>query len=121
MMKKIRDPWFPFNGAEIPAPFRLFCFSHAGGSAMIFRPWQKAMAPEIEVFSVQLPGRGGRVMEPPATRMPALADMTTDAVARYIDRPFAFFGHSMGGLLAFEVAQRLRARRGVGPAHLFIS
>jgi medium-chain acyl-[acyl-carrier-protein] hydrolase len=121
MIKKVRDPWFPFNGAEHAAPFRLFCFSHAGGSAMVFRPWQKAMAPAIEVFLVQLPGRGGRAMEPLATRMPALADMTTTAVAAYIDRPFAFFGHSMGALLAFEVAQRLRARRGVEPVHLFIS
>lgn len=121
MIKKIRDPWFPFNGSETAAPFRLFCFSHAGGSAMVFRPWQKPMAPSVEVFPAQLPGRGGRATEPLATRMPELADMATTAVAQYIDRPFAFFGHSMGGLLAFEVAQRLRARRGVEPAHLFIS
>jgi len=121
MIKKIRDPWFPFNGAETAAPFRLFCFSHAGGSAMVFRPWQKAMAPAIEVFPLQLPGRGGRAIEPLATRMPELADMTAAAVAVYIDRPFAFFGHSMGGLLAFEVAHRLRARLGVEPAHFFVS
>lgn len=121
MIKKIRDPWFPFNGVETGASFRLFCFSHAGGSAMVFRPWQKLMAPAIEVFPIQLPGRGGRATEPLATRMPELADRTAAAVGAYIDRPFAFFGHSMGGLLSYEVAHRLRADRGVEPAHMFIS
>jgi medium-chain acyl-[acyl-carrier-protein] hydrolase len=88
---------------------------------MVFRSWQKQMAPAIEVFPIQLPGRGGRATDPLATRMPELADAATEAVTAYIDRPFAFFGHSMGGLLSFEVAHRLRDRHGVEPAHMFIS
>jgi surfactin synthase thioesterase subunit len=99
----------------------LFCFCHAGGNAMVFRPWKQRLAPVIEVLPVQIPGRGGRSTEPLVTRMTALADMTAAALAGYIDRPFAFFGHSMGALLAFEVAHRLRDRRGIEPVHFFAS
>lgn len=113
--------WF---GRAEPAPraaHRLFCLPYAGGSAASYRDWH-ALAPDgVQVCPVELPGRGGRFGEPALTRMRPLADALTGALAPYLDRPFAVFGHSMGGLLAFELTRTLR-RRGLRlPAHLFVS
>lgn len=115
-----KDPWLPCTGPDGGAALRLFCFAHAGGSAMVFRPWLQQFESNIEVIPVQLPGHGGR---PDAlmTRVAHLTDAAADVLAPYLDRPFALFGHSMGALLAFELAHRLRERLAVEPAHLFIS
>lgn len=117
---RVRDPWLPFMGPDASAAVRLFCFAHAGGSAMVYRLWQQQFESGIEVLPVQLPGRGGR-LEPLINRMEPLADAVADALNPYIDRPFALFGHSMGALVAFELAHRLRDRRGVEPVHFFVS
>jgi medium-chain acyl-[acyl-carrier-protein] hydrolase len=70
---------------------------------------------------VQLPGRGRLLKERPATRYDELLPALSSALAPHLDRPFAFFGHSMGATIAFELARRLRRERGLLPAHLFAS
>ncbi|MGH8077368.1 MAG: thioesterase II family protein, partial [Lysobacter sp.] len=102
-------------------PVRLYCFAYAGGHAGVFMPWQAALEPDVEVCAVQMPGRGSRVRERPMTSIPALVEQIAQVIAVQDDRPFAFFGHSLGALLAFEVA-RHGARNGLpAPAHLFVS
>lgn len=115
------DHWF---ASHPPAPggrVRLFCFPYAGGSASTFRGWPAALSPEVEVRPVQLPGRGPRMGEAPFAVAHALVEAFLPVMARYLDKPFAFFGHSMGGAIAFELSRRLRRACGVEPRHLFIS
>jgi pyochelin biosynthetic protein PchC len=95
-----------FHPAAEPSP-RLVCFPHAGGAATYFFPVSRALAPNIEVLAVQYPGRQDRRTEPPIDNIAELADALTEQLRGWLDRPTAFFGHSMGATLAFEVARRL--------------
>jgi pyochelin biosynthesis protein PchC len=99
----------------------LFCFPHAGGAASYFHPWSASLAPGIEVLAVQYPGRENRAAEPCVTNIPDLADQIHAALGSSLSGTFAFFGHSMGAILAFEVARRIAREEGRGPAHLFVS
>jgi medium-chain acyl-[acyl-carrier-protein] hydrolase len=98
----------------------LFCFPYAGGSAAVFRTWAAGL-PQVDVRPVQLPGRGGRLRETPFTRIRELAAAACDGLLPHLGEPFAFFGHSFGGLVAFEVARELRRRGGPEPFHMFVS
>lgn len=104
------------------AYLRLFCFPYAGGGATIFHSWTKYLPAEIEVCAVQLPGRENRLLEPPISYLPALISALAPAVLDYLDRPYAFFGHSMGALIAFELSRYLwRLGYRDGPLCLFLS
>jgi medium-chain acyl-[acyl-carrier-protein] hydrolase len=99
---------------------RLFCLPYAGGGASMFREWPAALPTAIDVCPVRLPGREDRMAERSHTSLAALIDEVADAVGPFADRPFALFGHSMGALVAFELARELR-RRGAAPRWLFVS
>jgi pyochelin biosynthesis protein PchC len=99
----------------------LFCFPHAGGAASYFHPWSASLAPGVEVLAVQYPGRENRAVEPCVTNIPDLADQIHAALRPSLPGTFAFFGHSMGAILAFEVARRIAREEGRGLAHLFVS
>jgi surfactin synthase thioesterase subunit len=99
-----------------PAPaarLRLYCFAYAGGSAASFAEWHSALPAEIDVCALQLPGRGARYGEPAMTSMPELVDALGRALAPMDSVPCVFFGHSLGALVAFELARHW-ASRGVG-------
>jgi surfactin synthase thioesterase subunit len=97
------------------------CLPHAGGSASFFFPVSKALAPAVEVLAVQYPGRQDRRHEPPVDNVPDLADQILDALRHLDDRPLALFGHSMGAVLGYEVALRMRDAGMPPPTHLFAS
>ncbi|TDD88166.1 thioesterase [Actinomadura darangshiensis] len=99
---------------------RLFCLPHAGGSAVSYRPWAKAAGPAVEVQAVQYPGRADRMADALVTDAHQLARLVAGAMAPLLDRPAALFGHSMGAVLAYEVA-RLLQERGSAPVHVFAS
>jgi len=86
---------------------RLFCFPYAGGGASIFRNWPSGLPPHVDVVAVQLPGREERIVETPINDLQPLLEAILRAMRPHLDLPFALFGHSMGALLAFEVAHRL--------------
>ena len=113
------SPWL--INANAGRPLRLYCFCYAGGNAQSYLGWARHL-PDVEIRAIQLPGRGNRFLEPPLRRFDALIDTLSGVLAREpADRPFAFFGHSLGALVAFELA-RTQARRGLPlPAHLFVS
>jgi len=89
---------------------RLFWFHHAGGSALSYRSWARLFPRDWGLVFLEYPGRGGSAALPPARRMEPLADAVLDAIEPLLDRPYAFFGHSMGSLVAFATARRAMAR-----------
>lgn len=103
--------WFNNFSSNINAPYRLFAFPFAGGSASIYRQWP-AQLPGVEVLALCLPGREMRIDEPPVHSMDALMAQLLPEIAPLLDRPFSFFGHSMGALTAFSLA-RLLAKAGL--------
>jgi surfactin synthase thioesterase subunit len=103
------------------APRRLYAFPFAGVGPSAFRGWADAAAPDFELRIIQLPGREGRLRETPLSNVDAMADAAYEALRREIDRPFVFYGHSLGSLVAFEVARRLRAAGGPLPEHVFVA
>lgn len=89
------------------ARLRLVCVPGAGCSAAMFHGWADLLPDEVEVCAVQPPGRGSRIREAPCARMEPLADALAEAVLAESDRPVVLFGHSLGALIAYEVADRL--------------
>ena len=77
--------------------------------------------PDIEVVPAVLPGREFRLREPSYTELEPLVEALTREIFSFLDRPFAFLGHSMGALIGFELARRLRSERSLETDHLFIS
>jgi pyochelin biosynthetic protein PchC len=103
------------------AALRLFCFPHGGGGASAYAHWAEWLPPGVEPVAVQYPGREDLTGEPVPADMDELANALTAAIAPLTGRPYALFGHSMGATVAYEVAQRLRARGARPPAHLVAS
>lgn len=128
------DRWVggPVEGVRGDPAVRLFTFAHAGGGAAFFRPWRRALAPRVEVRPVLLPGRESRVREPPYHRIEQLLDPLCAALEPHLDThldthrdthrdtPYALFGHSMGAVVAYEVARRFTGR-GHPPVCLIVS
>lgn len=98
---------------------RLLCFPPVGGSSSLFRQWLEARPDGIEICPVQLPGREERSEERPFGQLPPLIQALVPFIPQ--DKPFAFFGHSMGALIAFELARELRRQGLPGPHRLFVS
>lgn len=100
---------------------QIFCFSYAGGSSYAFRPLVQVLAPEFEAVALEYPGRGSRIQAPLCDDIQALVDDMTALIRPQIQGRFAFFGHSMGAVIAYLVARKLAASDGPKPAHLFLS
>ncbi|MCS6845860.1 MAG: thioesterase II family protein [Caldilineales bacterium] len=115
------NPWLSCPKPNPVATVRLFCFPYSGAAASVYYPWADLLPPNIEVCPVQLPGHGTRLREPLATRLAPQVEALAAGLAPAFDRPFAFFGHSMGALLSFELARYLRRTGRPGPVHLFVS
>lgn len=113
--------WFVSARSAGETRLRLLCFPYAGGSASVFHTWARALPPGLEVLAVRLPGRADRWREPPFTRLDDVVDALAAPVARYAGEPFAFYGHSVGALVSFELARRLRRDVGREPDRLFVA
>jgi medium-chain acyl-[acyl-carrier-protein] hydrolase len=112
--------WFTIPSGE-RARIRLFCFPYAGGGSLTFRNWGNALGPSVAVCPAHLPGRERRLMEKPFTNYQSLVEAVAQAILPHCDRPFAFFGHSMGAIISFELARYLRRHNGPQPTHIFVS
>ena len=103
------------------ATVRLFCLPYAGGSSAIFYRWSEYVSPAVEVCSVQLPGREGRLTMPPYTSMWPLVQAIGNTILPFLDKPYALFGHSLGALIAFELARSLHDLGVPRPLSLLVS
>lgn len=115
------NPWLPMGHPSPSARVRLFCFPFAGGAASVFRTWGRQLGPEIDVCPVQLPGRERRIREPPFRKLCDVIEALYPALEADLERPFAFFGHSLGSVIAFELARRVAEEKGVEPVYFFPS
>ena len=117
-MDTVTKPRWLVHGVTRPEATRLFCFPHGGGSVAEYIRWTRDLA-TVEAAGIQLPGRGARQREPALTSMPELVDAVADGVD--FAAPCAFFGHSLGSLVAYEVVREIRRRGGRLPMHLVVS
>jgi medium-chain acyl-[acyl-carrier-protein] hydrolase len=114
------NSWFIRTRPRPEATVRLFCFPYAGGGAAAFARWPDELPPTIEVCVAQFPGRENRMMEPPCTNLLALVEALAQSIQPFLDRPYVFYGHSLGALVAFELARHLRPA-GTMPEYLFVA
>ena len=113
----------PFIGVpdNSSARVRLFCLPYAGAGTAPFHAWPSVLPRDIQVCPIRLPGREGRLKETPYTSVTLLVDDLAPELLPHLDKPFALFGHSMGAIIAFELARELRRRFARVPLRLFAS
>lgn len=116
-----RELWLKQVSKSAHPAVRLICFPYAGGGASAYYPWGRELPAQIGVYAAQLPGREERYSETPLKSLSFLVESVIQAVSALPASPFALFGHSMGALLAFELAQKLQERSLPQPVHLFVS
>ncbi|GAA1510232.1 alpha/beta fold hydrolase [Sphaerisporangium rubeum] len=110
-----------FGRADDTARIRLLCFHHAGGSASMYRSWRQMLPRSVELVAVQLPGRADRFTEPAHDRMTGLVGDLVDVLKPLFDRPFAFYGISMGARVAWALTHALRDLAMPMPTRLYIA
>ncbi|WAL62952.1 alpha/beta fold hydrolase [Amycolatopsis cynarae] len=110
-----------FGAAPSHGTTTLLCFPHAGGSASFFAPLADALAPDVTVLAAQYPGRQDRLAEPCLDAIGPLSDLMYRATRAVPPQPLVLFGHSMGAIVAFEVARRLELDGGPRPVRLIVS
>lgn len=109
------------RAASSPA-LKLYCFPYAGGGARSFDGWQALLDPSVQMVTVELPGRGRNLACAPYTSIAAIVEELAAVVpADAAQMPFAFYGHSMGALIAFELSRLLQAREARMPVKLLVS
>ena len=117
----LSSKWFVCPRQKPEAKTRLFLFPYAGGGPTVFTKWCEDLPSTIEGIVVHYPGRGSRFNEPAVKEMPRMVHELAQNIQPLLDKPFAFFGHSMGGMVAFELARQLRRGLLQPPEQLFIS
>ncbi|MFE9107941.1 thioesterase II family protein [Actinomadura geliboluensis] len=119
-MTDAHELWFRRLSPGVAPDISLYCFPHAGGSASFFRPLAERFPPWASVIGVQYPGRQDRRTEPPPESITESADRIFTLLAGRPGPPPVLYGHSMGAVIAYEVARRMEGA-GAGPAALVVS
>ncbi|MFD8546315.1 thioesterase II family protein [Streptomyces sp. NPDC059649] len=117
----LRTGWIRRYHQPADDDLTLVCFAHAGGAATAYFSLSAALSASADVLVVQYPGRQDRLNEPAVTDLRQLADRIVTALEPWRDRSLAFFGHSMGAIVAYEVALRMERGQGAGPVGLIVS
>lgn len=120
--KKLNNSWLVFlKQPSTDVKCRLIGFHHAGGSASFFNSWKNNLPDNIELLSIQLPGRENRIGESPYLPLSNIVNAIYESLILLPDKPFIFFGHSLGGLIAFEVAKMLVHKKQQLPKYFIVS
>lgn len=121
MTAEVGGKWLIRHAQRAAPQARLFCFSCAGMGASLYRAWPAHLPLELDVCAIQTPGRENRLREAPLSNISQIVETLLPALLPELDLPFAFFGHSMGALIAYETARALHDSGGPVPRHLFVS
>ena len=113
--------WFVKYRYSDKANLRIFCFPYAGGSAAVFDGWQNFFREDIDVFSIQAPGREERYKERLIKSISEKVDVLLGEIAKFVDVPYIFISHSNGALTAFELARKLQMIDNFNLKHIFLS
>jgi medium-chain acyl-[acyl-carrier-protein] hydrolase len=113
--------WLAFPRQVEEAALRVILCPYAGGGVASWRSWLPLLPADVEVGAYRFPGRESRLREQPVKSIAAAVDACVEATGRYLDVPLVIFGHSLGGLIAYEVAHGLHARYGTWPQLLAVS
>lgn len=113
--------WLAIPRPNAWAELRLICFPYAGGTTATYLPWQSSLPQQVELVAVQPPGRGNRLAEQGYHCPDALVDDLYPILKPYLDQPYAFFGHSMGGRIAFALMRRIQREGGRLPVRFIAS
>ena len=113
--------WLAYHNAQAHSKVRLFCLHYLGGGASVFREWGEALGPDIEVCAIQLPGREERIDETPIDNMPDMVEAIWPHIEPLLDKPFAFYGHSMGSMISYELIKAIAERKQLHPLHFWAS
>lgn len=101
---------------------KLFCLPYAGGSATVYNKWRTYLNPDIQLVPVELAGRGARFKE---DFYQSITEAVNDLYAKMDFKanhdPYAFFGHSMGSILVYELCRKIATDNRKGPVHIFVS
>jgi medium-chain acyl-[acyl-carrier-protein] hydrolase len=117
----MKKKWFVIPKPNINADLKLICFPYAGGSASTFLSWTKALPDNVELIIIQAPGRGARIGEPAYSNMQALMSDLIKIIPSVLNKPYIFFGHSLGSRIAFELMNQLKVLNHVLPLHFIAS
>lgn len=120
-MTKLKSEWFQVFHPNPTAKLRLICIPYAGGNASMFNSWAKGLPSDIEVISIQLPGRGMRFSTPSYDDMNLLIDGLMKEIPDILNLPYVLFGHSLGSRIGFEIIKRLNAAELKLPLHFIAS
>lgn len=116
----MQNKWFK-NFKAIPnCKMRMFCFPHAGGTAQDYKKWAMYLPDDAELYAAQLPGRAERITEAFCADFYTLISNLASNILTFINTPYFFVGHSLGGSIAFEVAKAIRKLHYPLPKRLFI-
>ncbi len=115
-----RGQWIERSASGVPQ-LRMFCFPYAGGGPRSYREWAHRLGPNVEICAILLPGRGRRLSQAALRRADEAAEILVEVMKPHLDLPFVLFGHSMGAILAYEVARGLLSEAEVEPRGLFVS
>jgi len=116
------DKWLTVQKANKDADKLLFLFHDAGGSIRLFENWETHIDHSTVLITIQLPGRDDRTNEPLMNNLnPLLEELLPLMNEKIGNKPFFIYGHSMGGLMAFEAARRLQHQYGKHAQELIVS
>jgi len=115
------EDWFMFPKPNKNAKLRIFCFPYAGAGASIYKKWEDSIPMEVELCVATLPGRENRRGESAFKDFSSLIEVVAEEIIPLLDKPYVFFGHSMGALLSFELARTLGEKNIELPIHLILS
>ncbi|MEC5308287.1 thioesterase II family protein [Bacillus thuringiensis] len=114
--------WLPYYNEKRGSSIRIFCFHWAGGNAQFFQKAFEFDDNRYEVCSIELPGRDKSFTHPLYHNMNNLLDDLIEDIGYFInEKDYAFFGHSMGGLIAYELSNKLKKKGYQSPKYLFLS
>lgn len=102
---------------------KLFCVPYAGASAMVYSKWKKGLAEFIELHGIELPGRGRRFSDPYCNSVEEVVEDILKCIKNEVTDgcKYAFFGHSMGTLIVYELTNRIKELCNNSPVHVFFS